>query len=123
MKRITVVSRLFVVSALGWCAACTQPGLCSTEAVAGIQVTTQDAISRMQLCDAMVVVRSGTYEETLQAFPGTPCSYAGAYERPGTYEVTVSRTGYRNATRRDIRVTQDECHVVTQEVPVELAPL
>lgn len=104
-------------------AGCAPQELCTTEARAGIQVTVQDALSHMPLCDAVVVARSDGYEETLQAFPGDPCNYAGAYERPATYEVVVSRTGYRNATRTGIAVVQDNCHVVTQQVAVDLAPL
>ena len=104
--------------------ACHQPDLCTTEAVSGIHVTLTDALSHNPVCDATVMLKGGNgYSETMTAQPGNPCSYAGAFERPGSYEVDVSHPRYRPATRRDVTVDQDSCHVVTQQVALELSPL
>jgi hypothetical protein len=37
--------------------------------------------------------------------------YGLAYERAGTYTVTVEQQGYRPWSRSGVRVTKDECHV------------
>jgi hypothetical protein len=57
------------------------------------------------------VARTATAADTSDGLPdGT---YPLAYEKPGTYEVTVQQTGYRLWTRTNVQVTRDECHVQT----------
>jgi len=43
-----------------------------------------------------------------------------AFERPGTYAVTVSKAGYLDFTINDVVVTAGACHVipVTVEAPL-----
>lgn len=117
MKRMAMA--LLGLAAL---AGCPEPDLCTSEVVVGIVVHVTDALSHADLCDATVILKNASgYEERPTAM-GTPCQYAGAWEQPGTFSVEVSRSGYQVARRQGIAVTQDNCHVVTQDVKVELAP-
>lgn len=67
-----------------------------------------------------VVATSGNYSETLQFFdPQNPIFY-GAYERAGTYTITVTKAGRQTYVSQPIVVTRDICHVIPQTVMVLL---
>ena len=110
-------------------AACGHPGYatCLDEAHKAVGVHVQDADTGAPVCDAVVVIHSGVYSESLPvrndpADDGAPgCVYAGAYERPGTYEVDVSRAGYASATTTGVVVPLDSCgKVVPQTLVITL---
>lgn len=66
------------------------------------------------------MARMGTTTDTSSGLPdGT---YALAYEKPGTYAVTVEQTGYRLWTRGNVPVTRDECHVQTVSLTAPIQP-
>src|SRR4051812_25337790 len=81
---------------------CTQQELCTAEAVAGVQVTLKDSLSMAPVCDATVTLTAPGYQETMMAQPGTTCSYRGAYERRGTYEVNVTDPHHHPARKQDV---------------------
>ena len=62
------------------------------------------------------------FQQALEVFPGSPCSYAGPWERAGLYDVTVTKSGYADAVQRAVRVTADECHVQTVVLTIRLSP-
>ncbi|MEO5580406.1 MAG: PEGA domain-containing protein [Gemmatimonadaceae bacterium] len=43
-----------------------------------------------------------------------------AYERAGTYTVTVTKPGYREWRRTGVQVGRDECHVITVPLTARL---
>lgn len=99
---------------------------CTKEARPAIQVTVTDE-SNAPLPSAAslrVIATDGAYADTARAVPGiaNPSSFSLAYERPGTYRLDVSATGYTSTTVSDVRVvkTANDCHVVTQTVAVKL---
>lgn len=48
--------------------------------------------------------------------------YRGGFERPGTYSLTVTVTGYRSVTRNGIVAPARQCGPETQLVTIELEP-
>jgi hypothetical protein len=81
-------------------------GDCDASAKPGLVVWVVDTAQR-PVCDAVVTARDGAYTEVM---PPRPCSYAGAWERAGTYSITAERDG--ESGRVDgIKVTSDRCHV------------
>ncbi len=98
------------------------PRVCTAVAVQALNVTVLDAVSRQRLCDAAVVAVDGPFQETLRSFgTETDCVYAGPTERAGVYEVRVSKGGYAPATASNVRVGQDECHVIPEQVTISLS--
>ena len=96
---------------------------CTTEVKAGLNVSVHlaESSSSIPISDGVTVVATdGTYSETLQFFdPQNPIFY-GAYERPGTYTITVTKAGRQTYVSQPIVVTEDICHVIPQTVMVLL---
>jgi hypothetical protein len=96
--------------------------VCTLIAVSSLNVTVRDSGTGQRICDATVVaVQDGTTYELRRS--GTPdaCTYAGPEERSGTFEVRVSKTGYRPGTAT-AQVGRDECHVIPVQVTVDVQP-
>lgn len=78
---------------------------------------------------AWLVVRDGAYADsstfrTEYDAAGEPYYVAAAAEeRAGTYTVTVRAPGFQDWTKERVRVTADECHVITQWVYPVLKPV
>lgn len=98
---------------------------CTQEAKAGLNITVKDAVSNENLSTGVTVIaQHGEYTETLEAFTGNDQStvFIGAWERVGTYVVTVTKEGYQTYTSPPIQVTADICHVIPELFIVELQP-
>lgn len=97
---------------------------CTQEAKAGLNITVKDAVTDELLSTGVTVIaQDGSYTETLEDFPSDEVSvFIGAWERVGTYVVTVSKEGYQTFTSEPIVVTADVCHVIPQLVTLELQP-
>jgi hypothetical protein len=94
---------------------------CTAQFVYGLAVTVQDKASGDRICDAEVVALAGSFRETLPAFgPPEICTYAGAGERPGVYELRASKPGFQLATVTGIQVGADVCHVIPAQVTIEM---
>ena len=92
---------------------------CKENALFGLRVSIVDAEGR-PVCDATVTARDHDFMEVLRAFPAdTPCRYAGAVERKGTYSITAAQ-GAAAATVSDVKVTADRCHVRPADVSLQL---
>ena len=95
--------------------------VCTLEVRAGLNVTVSlDAMSSITGEGVMVVATDGTYSETLEYVDINNPVFSGAYERQGTYIITVSKDGYQTYTSAPITVTADVCHVIPQQVHVVL---
>lgn len=119
---LVVVVALGIAGGTGACSSPRPGGVaCTTQFVYGLAVTVRDQASGERVCDAEVVAVAASYRETLTAFgPPDACTYPGAGERPGVYELSASRPGYRPATVTGVRVGADECHVIPIQVTVEM---
>lgn len=78
--------------------------------VFGFYITVADAETKAAPCAVPVVtVTDGAYveEQAAPPFPGSGSpSYALADERPGTYRVQVTATGYRDVVLDDMKITR-----------------
>ena len=103
------------------CEEALEPRFCTAIAVDALTVTVADAASGQRVCDATVTAVDGAFSAELREFAlGPDCSYSGPTERPGRYEVRVTRAGYEAAVRSGVNVTADECHVIPVLVTVNL---
>ena len=108
------VRRLFVVAATLVSGACNVPGTtaCTLEARAAVSVDVRDSVTNAAVGrGSRIIARDGTYADTAEITSAFDGPYGLAYERPGTYTVTVDQQGYRPWSRAGINVTKDECHV------------
>ena len=98
--------------------------ICTQEAKSGLNITVKDAVTDELLTTGVTVIaQDGLYTETLEQFPNEEVPvFIGAWERVGTYVVTVSKEGYQTFTSQPIVVTADVCHVIPQQITVELQP-
>jgi hypothetical protein len=121
-----LIAALAVTAGAAGCTGARAPGApggiaCTLQFVYGLAVTVQDAATGRRVCDAQVTAVSGSYRETLLALGSSEdCSYAGAGERAGVYELTASRAGYASTTSSNVRVEADVCHVIPVRVTIAL---
>lgn len=97
---------------------------CTEEAVAGLNVIVRDAATAEVLSDGVsITAQDGDYSEVLELVDGSaPATFTGAWERAGTYVLTVQKSGYATFISNGIAVTANQCHVNGQLVNVELTP-
>ncbi len=120
---------------LGLTLAAAMPGLacndlpvaCTEIAVPGIQVDVRDSITGLPATDgALGIARDGAYVDTLEALPTmgplpSP-TMLGAWQREGTYDVTISKPHYLTWTATGVQVTGGACHVTTVKLEANLQP-
>ncbi|HSM59749.1 MAG TPA: hypothetical protein VK849_03085 [Longimicrobiales bacterium] len=99
---------------------CCGPLVCTEELRPGITVDVVEADTGVPAADgATLTLRDGDWvESTTYAYLGT--TFAGAYERAGTYDVAVARAGYHTWIRAGVRVGADACHVHTVRLDAAL---
>ncbi|KUO67574.1 MAG: hypothetical protein APF83_09385 [Lutibacter sp. BRH_c52] len=96
---------------------------CTEEARAALNITVKNAVTNQPLGEGIIVkATDGNYTETLEFFDANNPVFSGAWEREGTYIVTVSGVGYITFISESITVTADECHVIPQQLQVSLQP-
>ena len=92
------------------------PVVCTRELRFGLIVTVEDSVTGAPAAaDARLVARDGAYADTvIGPSPATDPNALTLFavpERPGTYELTVSKNGFLTWQRSRVIVTADECHV------------
>ena len=85
-------------------------GDCTTILVPGIVVFLNDDLSNVT-----VTATEGSFTETVNVNPGASTASL-VYERAGTYHVEVTAPGYAPWTMSNVRVEEDDCHVITVEL-------
>ena len=106
-------------------AACSSPTdggvVCTSIFLYGISATVTDAVTGSDItAGSSLIVREGTYVDSVTAGPGGTLSAAG--ERPGTYNVTVRRAAYLPFAKNAVRVNSDACHVIPVKIQAALSP-
>lgn len=102
--------------------ACFEPvgPTCTLEAVAGIVVELRgESGATLPAADAVGRAVDGAETTALEPFDDR---LVGAWERPGTYAVTVDKPGYERWVRSNVRVEGGECHVVPVLLEAVLSP-
>ncbi len=104
-----------------------KPGpICAAYAAAALNVEIRDSLTGAvpALTGLSVVARAGAYADSVKLAPFPPAYYGGsvplAYERQGTFTVTVRADGYSPWSRSGIVVTADECHVIPVSLTARL---
>jgi hypothetical protein len=92
--------------------------VCLAIPVPAVTVEALDSASRALVPGAgsLVVAREGAYADSARVSPSAPVAplFARlAFDRPGTYEITVESPGYRVWRRSGVRVTEARCSVRT----------
>lgn len=101
--------------------------VCTEEARPALMVALSDSVSPAiaTFTNVSIVASEGAYRDStfMPVYPALPYNGAVplAYERKGTYQVTVRADGYLTWARSGVLVQRDECHVVTVPVMVRLA--
>ncbi len=116
---------LLLVSA---CGGDSEPIVCTASLEAGIRIHVTDSASGNPIsCGARAMVTAGTYSEAVDNPSGPGCfdtaMLMAAFERPGTYAVTVSKAGYLDFAINDVVVTAGVCHVNTVTVEARLSSM
>jgi len=94
---------------------------CTDNAIPAITVTIVDALTSQPIPGgALVIARDGAYADTAA---GQPPLYFMAYERSGTYSVSVASPGYRPWNLEGLVVMRDRCHVKTVPLAARLMVL
>ena len=121
-----MMSRIFCLIFLLTCGvtSCKQEGvICTEEARAGLQLTVRSGITGAVLSEGVSVLAvSGDYFEELQRYTGDSV-FVGLFERPGTYEITITKESYKQLILDSIRIDADECHVITVVKDALIYPL
>ena len=97
------------------------PVFCTTELRPGLEITVLDAANNMPIVTGITVVATDNdHTETLVNFANTNI-FVGAFERTGSYTITVSGDGYETfTTDSPIIVDEDICHVLTESMEILL---
>jgi hypothetical protein len=123
MKKLILLLAIFPLLLSSTCENNDDDIFCTTEAKAGLNVTVINSQTNVPIVeDVVIIAQDGSYQETLEYFPGGEFVFSGAYERMGTYTITVTKTGFQTFTSQAITVTRDECHVIPQQITVNLIP-
>lgn len=115
----TLLASFAILSALG----CGDDE-CTDISLAGLVVRAFDENTNEALCDLRVRATDGDYTESLSPQFSSDCSYTGAWDRPGTYRIDVSKEGYLdNSTEVVVPLEDVECKKVKgQLVEIRLKP-
>ncbi len=119
LKLFLVINSIAVFIKLGGCSE-ENSIVCTAEARAGLNVYVTDFTTNQPLTNGVLVTaKDGSYTDTLMNFQGTD-GFAGAWERPGIYVITVACAGYVTYVSDSVKVESDVCHVIPQTVYTQL---
>lgn len=97
---------------------------CTEIFVFGLKVTVKDVVTNAIVTEEITVIaRDGTYEEQLIRTENSNC-LIGAGERHGNYVIEITSNDYQTFTSTSVVVekTEDDCHVITEELEFALQP-
>ena len=117
--RIPVSLRLILLLTVA-CHGRTDPLICTAVAEPAVVVELRDAVTLAPIVGATAILSEGAYSETM--FEGPDALYSGGFERPGTYQVDITATGFAAVTRAGITAPAGPCGPVTQNVTIDMQP-
>ncbi len=109
--------------------ACSLSSECRQTGVYAIQVAVEDTFNLEPIADNAfgTVVEPGGYVDTLDLIElyldGRPWRLGGALDRPGTYDVLLSRPGYYDWVVREVSVAASGCGVVPLRMTARMCPV
>ena len=101
---------------------CPPTQVCTAEVRAGLAIRVVEAATGEGIVGAVVTATEGDYVETLEGPASSSGAHTGAYERAGTYLLTVEAEGYVSQAVNDVEVVSEPCacHVTPAERTIEL---
>jgi hypothetical protein len=96
---------------------------CTASSAWSLRIRVQDASTGASICDASLVASLGTVHEQLKCFGRYDCRCVGFSEQQGTFQVTVTKPGYRTVTKTVVVDQSTGCHVVTKDATVRMRRL
>lgn len=100
--------------------------MCTEISEPGIFVEVRDSLTQAPLHGATLhIFSAGMIVDSARSLDGRddPTSLAGAYDRPGVYDVIVERRGYATWRKDSLRVLAGECQVTPVRLVANLRPL
>lgn len=121
-SRLRVFLLTIVVAPLSLgCGDTLEPTACTEQFEFGLLVDVHEGTGGPGAQGAIGVAIEGAFADTLQLVDDV--RLVGAGERPGTYDVTIQKTGFATWTASNITVTADECHVIPVRLEAVLIPV
>jgi hypothetical protein len=121
---------LFLLPLLGSCGI-VDPVVCTTDVTPAVEVQVFDARTGAPAAHGtLATAQDGSYTDTLEitGWRSTPADsttaflVTGAYERPGTYTVRISKPGYKPWERTRVHAREGECGVERVQLVASLEP-
>lgn len=99
---------------------------CTASIEPGIRIEVVDRETGIPIsCGARAILTDEEYVESIENSSEGACfdslMLAGAFERPGIYNITVSKEGYLDWTAESVEVTSSICHVNTVTLQAQMA--
>lgn len=122
---------LLPLALLGSCGMITDPVACPADVTPAVEVQVVDARTGAPAAHRTVATaQDGAFTDTLEiggwSGPSPDSTTAivvqGAYERPGTYTVRISKPGYQLWERTQVRAREGVCGVERVRLVAELEP-
>lgn len=127
LRRAGVLVPMALILVCLGCSDGTSPIVCTAEARSAVSATILDSATRDgRAIGSSLILQDGAYVDSTFASgiaPWTHDSLFGptqTFERAGTYDVRVRRSGYQLWERRGVVVAQGICHVETVRLEVLL---
>ena len=124
MKNSFLLSLVFLVLSCSSDDDNSNPNYCTEIFVYGLKVTIKDAVTNAIVTQGIsITAKEGSYEEQLMTIENSDY-FIGAGEREGTYVIEITSNGYQTFTSNsiDVVMTDDGCHVITEELEFALQP-
>lgn len=119
---------LLAAAALPLAAACSLKTDCTQTGIWAVQVGVEDANTAEPIADSTfaTAVAVGGYTDTLGIvglyIDGRPWVLGGAVDRPGVYDVFLSRPGYHPWEARELTVVEGACGVQPVRLRAQMCP-
>lgn len=125
MHRLLLLASTTGALLLGACGDLILGADCGSIGRHAVFVEPRDARTSRRLDAVTLVIREGTYSDSVSTPPGVAIDLGAGREREGTYEVEVRRAGYHDWRQDSLRVVRGgECNVLqTVRLVVPLEPL
>jgi hypothetical protein len=122
-KKLSILSLAFGGVAL--LAACNQGagGACQADPVPGLNISVVDAAGNVgNVLNVKIVVRDGAWGDSITSNTRNVTNFLTAFDRPGTYAITVTGTAVKPFAITGVVVQQNGCHVRERDVTATMAP-
>ncbi len=115
----------FALGGAALLAACNQGagGACQVDPVPGLNISVVDAAGNVgNVLNVKIVVRDGVWGDSITSNTRNVTNFLTAFDRPGTYSITVTGTAVKTFAITGVVVQQNGCHVRERDVTATMTP-